>query len=274
MSVKILVVEDESIVAMDIKHRLETMGYNVLAAVSSGETAVEKAGELKPDLILMDIVLKGQIDGIDAYNLIKENYNIPLIFLTAYSDEKTVNRAKTTSPYGYIIKPFEDRELKCAIEVALYKHEMESKLKVNEEKYRYLFEGLTDAIFITFTDYKFQDFNPAMLELFGYNTEEMENQSLLDLFADCSEFEKFQNEINEKGQLKNYEIKFLDKEKNEIYCTATVSLRINDEGTILGYYGFLNDVTEHKKTLDALRGSEAKYRKMAEKLTDGCKDVI
>jgi PAS domain S-box-containing protein len=274
MSVKILVVEDEIIVAMDIKHRLETMGYNVLAAVSSGETAVEKAGELKPDLILMDIVLKGQIDGIDAYNLIKENYNIPVIYLTAYSDEKTLNRAKTTSPYGYIIKPFEDRELKCAIEVALYKHEMECKLKINEEKYRYLFEELTDAIFITFNDYKFQDFNPSMLELFGYNAEEMENQSLFDLFANSGEFEKFKDEINEKEQLKNYEIKFLDKEKNEIYCTAAVSLRKSDNGSILGYYGFLHDVTEHKKALYALRRSEDKYRKMVGNLTDECKDVV
>lgn len=140
-----------------------------------------------------------------------------------------MNRAITTAPYGYIIKPFEDRELKCAIEVAIYKHEMESKLKVNEEKYRYLFEELTDAIFITRTDYKFQDFNPSMLELFGYSTEEMENQSLLDLFADSSGFENFQNEINEKWQLKNYEIKFLVKEENEIYCTATVSPRKNDK---------------------------------------------
>lgn len=151
---------------------------------------------------------------------------------------------------------------------------MESKLKVNEEKYRYLFEELTDAIFITRTDYKFQDFNPSMLELFGYSTEEMENQSLLDLFADSSGFENFQNEINEKWQLKNYEIKFLVKEENEIYCTATVSPRKNDKWAILGYYGFLHDVTEQKKILETLKRSEDKYRKMVEKLTDWCKDVI
>ncbi|MGZ7068427.1 MAG: response regulator, partial [Methanobacterium sp.] len=127
-TVKILVVEDEKIVAIDIKRRLENMNYNVPEIISSGEEAIERAFELSPDLVLMDIVLRGDIDGIKAAQVIKDKYNIPIIYLTAYSDEKTLKRAKITGPFGYIIKPFEDRELHSAIEVALYKHEMESKL--------------------------------------------------------------------------------------------------------------------------------------------------
>jgi PAS domain S-box-containing protein len=183
------------------------------------------------------------MDGIEAYKMIKEKYDIPVVYLTAYSDEKTLNRAKTTTPYGYIIKPFEDRELKCAIEVALYKHKMESKLRANEEKYRYLFEESKDAIFIADEDYNFQDFNPSMLELFRYNEEEMNNLSLLNLFTDSSELEKFQSELNENQHLKNYEIKLLNKDKNEIDCLGTISLRKDPEGNI-NYYGILQDITE------------------------------
>jgi len=267
MSVKILVVEDESIVAMDIKHRLEIMEYVVPAVVSSGERAVEEAGKHRPDLILMDIVLKGDIDGIEAYKQIKEVYDIPVVYLTAYSDEKTLNRAKTTTPYGYIIKPFEDRELKCAIEVALYKHKVEKKLKSNEEKYRYLFEESTDAIFITDKDLKLQDFNPAMLELFGFDEDEMKNKNFFDLFADSSKIEAFKKEITQK-HLKNYEIKFLDKKENEINCKGNISLRKTSDETLSGYYGILHDVTEQKNAMNALKRSEEKYRQMVEKLSD------
>ena len=151
-SFKILVVEDESIVAMDIKHRLENMGYIVPAITSSGEEAVEKASETNPDLVLMDIVLKGEMDGIDAAQQIKDNLDIPVVYLTAYSDERTLKRAKITGPFGYIIKPFEDRELHSAIEVALYKHEMESKLKANEKRLSTTLESIGDAVITTDKD--------------------------------------------------------------------------------------------------------------------------
>ncbi len=116
----ILIVEDESIVALDIMDKLERLGYNVLAIVSSGEEAVEKVAKIQPDLILMDIVLKGKIDGIEAARRIQESFNIPIIYLTAHSDEQTLKRAKITRPFGYIIKPFTDKDLQNAIEIILY----------------------------------------------------------------------------------------------------------------------------------------------------------
>ncbi len=139
-NVCIMLVEDEIIVAADVKYRLENMGYDVSGIVDTGEEAIEKAGEKRPDLILMDIVLKGEMDGIEAAQRIREDYDIPIIYLTAYSDEKTLQRAKVTEPFGYVLKPFEDREIQSAIEMAIYKHKMEQKLKESEEKYRKLVE--------------------------------------------------------------------------------------------------------------------------------------
>jgi signal transduction histidine kinase/DNA-binding response OmpR family regulator len=126
---KILIVEDERVVAMDIQNRLKVLGYSVCGSASSGKDAVKKASELQPDLILMDIVLKGDLDGIDAAGQIRERFNIPVVYLTAFSDEKTLQRARLTGPYGYILKPFEDSELRSNIEIALYKGVMDTRIE-------------------------------------------------------------------------------------------------------------------------------------------------
>jgi CheY-like chemotaxis protein len=117
----IMLVEDEFIIATDIKERLENLGYSVCALLDTGEAALEKAQTLLPDLVLMDIFLKGQMDGIEAAMVLNENAKLPIIFLTAYASEDIIERAKLTEPMGYIIKPFKDRELRAAIEIALYK---------------------------------------------------------------------------------------------------------------------------------------------------------
>jgi two-component system, response regulator PdtaR len=118
----ILVVEDEAIVAMGIKQKLEDLGHQVVDIVFTGEDAVQTALRKEPDLILMDIVLKGNMDGIEAAARIRKQRDIPVIYLTAYSDEEVLERARTTEPYGYIIKPFKKSELNANIEMALYKH--------------------------------------------------------------------------------------------------------------------------------------------------------
>jgi FOG: CheY-like receiver len=117
--VNILIVEDESIVALDIKDKVERLGYNVLAVVSSGEKAIEEVKKVQPELVLMDIVLKGEIDGIETARQIREHFDIPIIYLTAHSDTQTLTRAKITGPFGYLVKPFVDSELRKAIEAVL-----------------------------------------------------------------------------------------------------------------------------------------------------------
>ena len=124
---KILIVEDEIIVAMGVEQKLLDLGYDVINIVDTGEDAVKCAKQLKPDLILMDIVLKGKMDGIEAAQQIHDNLDIPIIYLTAYSDDDVLKRARITEPYGYMIKPFRKNEVKAYIEVALYKHKSEKK---------------------------------------------------------------------------------------------------------------------------------------------------
>ena len=125
----ILVVEDEAIVAMDIEDRLSAMGYQFGGAAASGEQALALAEAGQPDLVLMDIRLQGAMDGIVAAEEMRRRFHVPVIFLTAYSEEATLERAKLAEPYGYVLKPFDDRELKSAIEIALYKHQAEEEIR-------------------------------------------------------------------------------------------------------------------------------------------------
>jgi DNA-binding LytR/AlgR family response regulator len=125
----ILIVEDESIVAKDIQHSLKKLGYTVVGICSNGDDAIKTAEEMSPDLVLMDIMLKGEMSGIEAADQIRQRMNIPVIYLTAYADESTLNKAKVTEPYGYIIKPFKEIDLHTAIEMAIYKHEKETDVK-------------------------------------------------------------------------------------------------------------------------------------------------
>jgi two-component system, LytTR family, response regulator LytT len=129
VKINVLVVEDESIVSKDIQHSLKKLGYEVVGAAATGEKATELANEVKPDIVLMDIMLKGEMNGIEAAELIRRDLSIPVIFLTAYADESTLSKAKITEPYGYIIKPFKEIDLHTSIEMAIYKHKKERELE-------------------------------------------------------------------------------------------------------------------------------------------------
>lgn len=124
----ILIVEDESIIAMELSERLQNLGYRVVAIAHNGPEAIAKADELRPDLVLMDIYLKGEMDGVEAATTINNRYDAPVIYLTANTDEQTFQRAKVTEPYGYLLKPFAERELHTTIEIALYKAATERDL--------------------------------------------------------------------------------------------------------------------------------------------------
>ena len=142
----IMVVEDEVIVASHIERNLKSKGFLVPAVAHSGEEAVEKATETLPHLVLMDIRLGGAMDGIQAADIIRTRLNIPVVFLTAYADDDTLKRAKVTEPFGYIIKPYEARDLHSTISIALYKHSMEKKLKESEERYALAAQGARDGL--------------------------------------------------------------------------------------------------------------------------------
>lgn len=169
----ILVVEDEAIVATDIKARLKHFGYRVVGSCPSGEQALEIVERLSPDLVLMDIHLAGHPDGIEAAREIRVRYRIPVVFLTAYSEDATLERAKLVEPYGYILKPFEDRELKTVIEMALYKHRTEEVLRQSEETYRLLFETVPQGIVFQDVNGHIISANPAAERILGLTLEEM-----------------------------------------------------------------------------------------------------
>jgi two-component system response regulator LytT len=146
--IKVLVVEDESIVSKDIQHSLKRLGYIISGAAATGEKAITLASEEKSSIVLMDIMLKGDMNGIEAAEIIKREHNIPVIFLTAYADESTLEKAKITEPYGYIIKPFKEIDLHTSIEMALYKHKKEKEVEKERDLLYSLVEGRESKEFI------------------------------------------------------------------------------------------------------------------------------
>ncbi|TFH42056.1 MAG: response regulator, partial [Chrysiogenales bacterium] len=145
---KILIVEDEPLTAELIRGMLEGRGYQVTAMESTAYGAMRALNAAAPDIVIMDIRIRGKTDGIELAGSIRRKLDIPVIFLTAFADRETVERAKQVDSYGYIIKPFGELELITTIEIALHKHIVNSRLRASEERYRSLFESLKDAVYI------------------------------------------------------------------------------------------------------------------------------
>jgi len=179
---KVLVVEDENIVAMEIRDRLQDMGYTVTAVVSAGEDSLKKIAETRPDLVLMDIMLKGKLDGVQAAEKIRIQYDIPVIYLSAFADNATLQRAKITEPYGYIMKPFVEKELHTTIEMALYKHKMEKKIRENEQWLATTLNSINDAVIATNEVGQIKFMNPVAEQLTGWKQAEALGKNLKDVF--------------------------------------------------------------------------------------------
>ncbi len=179
---QILIVEDEGIIAKDIQNTLEGLGYAVPAIASSGEGAIKKAAEALPDLVLMDIVLEGHMDGVEAAEQIRDRLDIPVVYLTAYADNKTLQRAKVTEPYGYILKPFSERELYTTIEMALYKHKMEKKLRESEQWLATTLKSIGDAVIATDAGGFVTFMNPVAEVLTGWKQEDTAGKPLKKVF--------------------------------------------------------------------------------------------
>lgn len=150
--VQILVVEDNSIVGKDIQKRLTTMGYAVPNVAATGNRALEMVEESKPDLVLMDIMLKGNLDGMETAQQMASKHNIPVVYLTAYSDDSTLEKAKATGAFGYLLKPFNETELHTTIELALFKHAMERKLRQSEQWLTTTINSIDDVVITTTTE--------------------------------------------------------------------------------------------------------------------------
>ena len=178
----ILIVEDSFIVAYHLKTTLESEGYQVLATQDSGEGALAFMQEATPDLVLMDIMLNGTMDGVETARIIKSEYNIPIIYITALTDRDTIQRAKITEPYGYLTKPFEDREIFTVIEMALYKHNIESRLRQSEAKYFSTVRSISDAVIVLDKNFLITYMNPSAETLVGCSLSEKYGKPLFECF--------------------------------------------------------------------------------------------
>lgn len=243
---KVMVVEDESIVAIDITQRLESLGYEVTATVSTGEKAIEMAEKTKPHIILMDIVLKGKIDGIQAAEEIGKNFKTPIVYLTAYSDEKTLERAKLTRPFGYIIKPFEDREIHSIIEVALYKNEMDTKLKESEEKYRTIFNSIQDVLFTLDLNERCTMASEDQLQSYGFTQQQFLGKNTAEIFGEnyLIHHEANKRVLNGESLVYNWEANI---DGYPTYFQTSISPLKNASGQIIGITGILRNITQMEK---------------------------
>ncbi len=251
---KILIVEDESIVALNIKNRLEELGYAVVAMLNSGEAALQVVAHNRPDLVLMDIKLKGTVDGIEAAALIRRRFQIPVVYLTAYSDEETVNRAKFTEPYGYILKPFEARDLCTTIEVSLHKHRMERQLREREQWLATTLKSIGDAVITTDSQGSITFMNPVAEALTCWKQEEVLGSNLAQVFQTINE--KTRQVVENPAVvalregvtvgLENHTL-LITKDGNEVPIDDSAAPIKNDVGNILGAVLVFHDVTEQQQ---------------------------
>jgi PAS domain S-box-containing protein len=169
---KVLIIEDERIIARDLQDKIEGLGYDVPYVIYSGEDAINRVIHIKPDLILMDIKLEGTFDGVDTAREIKKIFDVPIIYLTAYADSDTLKRVKDTDPAGYILKPFKERELDTTIKIALFKYKAEQKLKERAAWLESILDSLPEMIIVTDSSGKIQLINPAAAGFLSILTDE------------------------------------------------------------------------------------------------------
>jgi PAS domain S-box-containing protein len=173
---RLLIVEDENIIAKDIQRRLTRLGYSVPAIASSGRDALQKTADVRPDLVLMDIVLKGDMDGVDTAARVQTRFQIPVVYLTAYADEHTWQRAVAMAPFGYVLKPVIDRQLQTVIEIALDKHRTERHIAASEKQLFTTLRCVGDAIIATNTEGRITFMNPAAEFLTGWSQDDAYGQ--------------------------------------------------------------------------------------------------
>jgi len=259
VSKNIMIVEDERIVALDIKSSLESLGHTVTAIVASGEAALKKVVENQPDLVLMDIQLQGDMDGVKTAEQIRENFNVPVIYLTANADNNTLQRAKLTEPFGYILKPFEEKELNISIEMAIYKHQKESQVKASEQWFARTLKSIGDAAIAVDNNNLLVFINTSAEALTGWKQEDAIGKNLTAVFNILNE--KTQNLIasSEKVCQEGAVISFpedttlLAKTGKAIPITGSAAAIRDNKGNIIGTILVFRGVDQPKQVQEAIQ---------------------
>ena len=180
-SEKVFIVEDEVIVAESLNDQLQSLGYTVIGQAASGEEALQKIKKNVPDLVLMDIMLKGVMDGVETAKEVRDLHGIPVVFLSAYSDSETLQHAKLIEPFGYLIKPYKVRELFTTLEITFYKHRMEKLIRDNELHLKTLLRSIGDGVITIGTEGQITSMNPVAEKLTGWNESESKQENVLDI---------------------------------------------------------------------------------------------
>ena len=254
---RILIVEDEAIIAMEIESSLQSLGYEITSIVNTGDDAIKKAEEDKPDLIIMDIRIKGEMDGIDAVEVIRNRFGIPVIFSTAYLDQERIERAKITMPFGYVLKPIQERDLRVTLEMALYVAKVDAERKLMEEELqeqKMFSENIINTAQVVIlnlnTDGQIVSFNPYMEELSGYKLAEVAGLDWFETFLPSEDhsrihelFKESVRDIKTRGNLNPIKIKSGELRQIEWYDTTLK----DDMGNVLGVLAIGLDVTERQQ---------------------------
>ncbi len=260
----ILIVEDDMITATGIQKMVERWDYEVDGIVDTGEKAVSADREHQPDIILMDIRLKGDMDGIEAARRIQEHRSVPVLYLTAYADRTTVERAVDTGPYSYILKPFQERELRAAIEVALYRHQRDEKLRESKEELDRILEGTGDGICVIDTDCTVRRVNQAYAALVGSSEKEATGKQCHEVFPTtlCDTSNCPLTRIMEDGEDVEYVMEQKAGEGQHVHSILTATPYRDNDGQLLGIIVAVKDVTDTiGLATDAQQATARKRRK-------------
>lgn len=266
-----MIVEDEQIVALDLQEDLEEMGFRVVGTAASGEDALELARQQRPDVVLMDIVLRGSIDGIEAARLISHEHGTPVIFLTAYSDTSTVARAAGSAPFGYLTKPYQSKELRAAIEVALVKAALERRLRESERWFAATLRCVGDAVIATDPGGVITFMNPVAEQITGWSTEDAKGRAIEEIMPLASSFHPNAvpspaRQALEKNRVVDLEhgALLLGRDGRRTPVDDSAAPIRGEDGTLLGSVVVLRDVTERQKQERLLRDSEERFRNVFE----------
>lgn len=262
---RVLIVEDEAVIGLDMSQQLVDLGYQVVGVAITGLQAIDMARQLQPDVILMDIRLRGEMDGIEVADLLRREMDIPVIYLTSHSDAETVRRAAETAPYGYLTKPFQIKELRAAIEVALVKATMQRQLDRTDHWFASTLRCVQDSVLLVSTDCKIRFINDAAEKMLGYELSDIEGRYLEDLFrADTtgskSEVLKAVGEALKQGVVRRVDhgIRVFSRKGDPIVVDQSTGPINDDRGRYIGAVVVLRDAKPRIKLEAKLRASEAR----------------
>jgi PAS domain S-box-containing protein len=269
---RILIVEDQRVIAADIESTLKNLGYTIAGSVASGEEAVPTASEVRPDLILMDIRLRGQMDGIQAAEAIRAETDVPIVYLTAYADEETLLRARATSPFGYLVKPFNERELRAAIEIAISKHETDTLLveerakRCAAEEFRLLVECVRDyAIYMLDPAGRVASWNEGAARITGYAADEIRGKDF-SVFYTKEEADARVPEVTLEHALREGRTESegwrVRSDGSRFWANVVLTAVRDEAGQLHGFGTITRDLTERRRDELALRANAARTSAM------------